>query len=179
MSAKSSERYRMSDLYALGERVHKPSAAFEYPKVSIEQPEHPSSKELIAYWRQFEAKGGMRMSRDIPSRGLARFLSHISICEPVNDWADGRIRVAGSILVLRFGRDIGGMLISELYRDDAKGGRILLETARRAQETRQPGLLSARVRSNGVELMHFEVVALPIFATDGVSPLSLVGTFRF
>jgi len=119
------------------------------------------------------------MGRDVPSRGIARFLSHISICEPVDDWMDGRIRVAGSILVLRFGRDIGGMLVSDLYADDPKGGRILLETARRAQETREPGLLSARVCSNEVELMRFEVVALPIFAPDGVSPLSLVGTFRF
>ena len=169
----------MRDSYVLGERIHKPSAAFRYPKVTIAAPEHPSSEELIACWRQCEATGGMRMGRDVPSRGLGKFLSHISICEPVGDWADGRIRVAGSILVLRFGRDIGGMLISELYRSDPDGGRILLETARRAQETREPGLLSARVLSNEFEVMRFEVVALPIFAADGVSPLSLVGTFRF
>jgi hypothetical protein len=159
--------------------VHKPAAGYTYPKAVIAEPEHSSSKALIHYWRSCEANGGMRMGREVPSRGLARFLSHISICEPVGDWADARIRIAGSILVLRFGRDIGGMLISELYAGDREGGRMLLDTARGAQETREPGLLSARVCSNELELMRFEVVALPIFAADGVSPLSLVGTFRF
>lgn len=179
MSTIPAQRFRVKDSYALGERVHSPSAAYEYPKTVISRPEHPCSEALIAYWRRFEAENGMRMGREVPSRGIARFLSHISICEPVGHWTDGRIRVAGSILVLRFGRDIGGMLISDLYAADPKGGRILLETARRAQETREPGLISARVRSNEVELMRFEVAALPIFAADGVSPLSMVGTFRF
>lgn len=175
----TSERFRVSDLYALGERVHTPTGGFLYPKSVIVEPEHRSSKELIAHWRACEAKGGMRMGRDVPSRKIARFLANISICEPVGDWADGRIRVAGSILVLRFGRDIGGMLIRELYKSDPEGGRMLLQSARRAQETRAPGLLTTRVCSNELELMRFEVVALPIFAVDGISPLSLVGTFRF
>lgn len=170
---------RVSDLYALGERVHTPAGNFQYPKAVISEPEHPSSKELIAHWRACEAKGGMRMGRDVPSRAIAKFLANISVCEPVDDWADAQIRVAGSIMILRFGRDIGGMLISELYRSDPKGGQMLLDNARRAQKTREPGLLSTRVCSNELEIMRFEVVALPIFAADGVSPLSLAGTFRF
>lgn len=169
----------MSDSYALGERIHKPSGQFTYPKAVIAEPEHPSTKVLIAHWRAYEAKGGMRMGRDVPSRAIASFLSCISICEPLGDWTDGRIRIAGSILTLRFGRDIHGMLISDLYKDDPAGGRMLLENARRAQETREPGLLSARVLADQHEVMRFEVVALPIFAADGLSQLSLVGTFRF
>ena len=169
----------MSDSYALGERVHKPSEKFTYPKAAIAEPQHPSSKVLIAHWRAYEAKGGMRMGRDIPSRGIAKLLSCISICEPLGDWVDGRIRVAGSILTLRFGRDIHGLLISELYKDDPAGGQMLLGNARRAQETRQPGLLSTRVCADEHEVMRFEVVALPIFATDGITQWSLVGTFRF
>lgn len=169
----------MSDSYALGERLHKPSPDFLYPKVVIADPQHPSSKKLIAEWRANEAKGGMRMGRDIPCRAIARLLDCISICEPVGDWADGRIRIAGSILTLRFGRDIHGMLISELYKDDPEGGRILLERARRAQATREPALLDTRVCAGDVEVMRFEVVVVPIFAADGIAPLSLVGTFRF
>lgn len=169
----------MSDSYALGERVHKPSGKYTYPKAVIAEPEHPSSKVLIAHWRGFEATGGMRMGRDVPSRSIATLLSCISICEPVDDWADGRIRIAGSILTLRFGRDIHGMLVSELYKDDPRGGRMLLENARHAQEKREPGLMSARVLADQHEVMRFEVVALPIFAADGLARLSLVGTFRF
>jgi len=176
---KNSEWCRLSDSYVLGERVHRPSETFRYPKAVIAAPEHPSSRVLITHWRAFEAKGGMRMGRDVPSRAIATFLSCISICEPLGDWVDGRIRIAGSILTLRFGRDIHGLLISELYKDDPDGGRILLDNARRAQETRQPGLLSTRVCADHLEVMRFEVVALPIFAADGLRPLSLAGTFRF
>jgi hypothetical protein len=169
----------LSDSYALGERVHKPSERFTYPKAVIAEPQHPTSKVLIAHWRAYEAKGGMRMGRDVPSRAIATLLPSISICEPLGDWVDGRIRIAGSILTLRFGRDIHGLLVSELYKDDPDGGRILLENARRAQETRRPGLLSTRVCAEEHEVMRFEVVALPIFAADGLTQLSLVGTFRF
>ena len=169
----------MSNSYALGERLHKPSEKFTYPKAVIAEPEHPSTKVLITHWRSYEAKGGMRMGRDVPSRAIAMLLSCISICEPLGNWVDGRIRIAGSILTLRFGRDIHGQLISELYRDDPDGGRMLLENARRAQETRQPGLLSTRVFAGQHEVMRFEVVALPILAADGLAQLSLVGTFRF
>ena len=169
----------MSNSYALGERLHKPSEKFTYPKAVIAEPEHPSTKVLITHWRSYEAKGGMRMGRDVPSRAIAMPLSCISICEPLGNWVDGRIRIAGSILTLRFGRDIHGQLISELYKDDPDGGRMLLENARRAQETRQPGLLSTRVFAGQHEVMRFEVVALPILAADGLAQLSLVGTFRF
>lgn len=169
----------MSDLYAFGERVHKASEKFTYPKAVITEPQHPNSKRLITHWRAYEATGGMRMGRDVPSRAIATFLSCISICEPLGDWMDGRIRIAGSILTLRFGRDIHGMLVSELYKDDPGGGRTLLENARRAQETRQPGLLSARVLADQHEVMRFEVVALPIFAADGLAQLGLAGTFPF
>jgi hypothetical protein len=169
----------VSGTFVLGTRVHKPSAEFQYPKAFIDAPEHPSSKALIALWRLHEAESGMRMGRDVPSRAIARFLSNISVCEPVGDWTDGRIRLAGTILTERFGRDIQGALISELYGSDPAGGSMLLENARRAQATRQPGLLCTRVCAGEREVMRFEVVALPIFASDGRAPLSLVGTFRF
>jgi len=67
----------------------------------------------------------------------------------------------------------------EVHPGDGVGGRMLLENARRAQETRQPGLLSARVLADQHEVMRFEVVALPIFAADGLAPLGLAGTFPF
>ena len=117
------------------------------------------------------------MGRDIPCRAIAKFLPNISVCEPIGDWADGRIRLAGQILAERFGSDIRGMLISQLYQADRQGGVLLLQNARRAQASRQPGLLSTRVCRDQFEVMRFEVVALPIFASDGVTDLSMVGTF--
>ncbi len=169
----------MQDSIVLGKPVHTPSAEFRYPKTVIAVPEHPSSLELIEHWRTHEATGGMRMGRDIPSRAIAKFLSGIVVCEPVGAWADGRIRLAGSVLTQRFGRDIQGALIRDLYHNDPEGGDALLENARRAQETREPGLLSTRVCAGEIEVMRFEVVALPIWAPDATTRWSLVGVFRF
>lgn len=159
--------------------MHTPSAEFRYPKTVIEAPEHLSSMALIECWRAHEATGGMRMHRDIPSRAIAQFLSNIVVCEPVGDWADGHIRLAGSVLTQRFGREIQGASISELYANDPEGARMLLANARRAQKARKPGLLSTRVCTGQVEVMRFEVVALPIWAPDGATLWSLVGVFRF
>ena len=89
------------------------------------------------------------------------------------------VRIAGSILTERFGRNIAGSLISELYNSDPESGEMLLEGARQAQETRQPGLLSTRVVSNKIEVMRFEVVALPISSPDGLTFCCMVGIFRF
>ncbi len=169
----------MSDSVVLGTPVHRPSAEFRYPKTVIAVPEHPSSVELIEHWHAQEATGGMRMGRDMPSRAIAKFLSNIVVCEPVGEWTDGRIRLAGSALTQRFGRDIQGTLISELYGNDPDGGAMLLQNAKLAQKTREPGLLSTRVCKGQVEVMRFEVVALPIWAPDGTTHWSLVGVFRF
>jgi hypothetical protein len=169
----------MSNSVVLGKVVHNPSAEFQYPKAVITVPEHPSSMALIEHWRAHEGRGGMCMGRDIPSRAISKLLSNIAICEPEIGWADARIRLAGSILTERFGRNITGMRISELYESDPEAGRMLVESARQAQEMRQPGLLSTRVVANNTEVMRFEVVALPIFAPDGFTPWCLVGIFRF
>ncbi len=169
----------MNDSVILGQPVHTPSADFQYPKVVLSAPEHPSSVTLIAAWRGCEASGGMRMGRDIPSRALGKLLPSIVISEPAPDWRDARIRLAGSVLAERFGRDITGMQVSELYRADPAGYVMLLEVASRADQTREPGLLGTRVMAGSTEVMRFEVVALPIFAADGVTHLSLVGSFRF
>ena len=163
----------------LGQAVHHPSSEFTYPKAMLTEPEHPAAIALIAVWRAYEATGGMRMGRDIPSRALAKFLPGLVIAEPVEDWKDARIRLAGSVLTERFGRDISGMMLSEIYRNDPDGGAKLLQGGRVAATTREPGILSTRVMAGTAELLRFEVVALPIYAPDGVTPWCMVGTFRF
>lgn len=169
----------MSDSVVLGQPVHQPSAEFQYPKTVLSAPEHPSSTALIEIWRAHEATGGMRMGRDIPTRALGKLLPNIVIAEPQPDWSDARIRLAGSVLTERFGRDITGAQLSEIYRADPDGGAMLLACARRADETREPGLLGTRVLAGSLEVMRFEVVGLPIYAPDGVVHWTLVGTFRF
>lgn len=169
----------MTDPVVLGQPVHQPSPEFEYPKAVLIEPEHPSSAALIEIWRGYEAAGGMRMGRDIPSRAFGKFLPNIVIAEPAPDWSDAHIRLAGSVFTERFGRDITGMELSELYRADPQACAFLLEGAREADRTRKPGMISARVVAGSVEIMRFESVCLPIYAPDGGGRWIMVGTFRF
>ena len=169
----------MDDSIVLGQSVHNPSAEFQYPKVPIDAPTHPSSVALIEAWRACEAKGGMRMGRDIPSRALAKLLPSIIISEVEPGWTDARVRVAGSVPVERFGRDITGVKLSELYHDHPDDIALFLASGRRAEETREPVLVRTAVVAGSTELMAFEVVFLPVFAADGITQLAMLGTFRF
>ena len=121
----------------------------------------------------------MRMRRDIPSRALARLLPYILITEPVGAWDDARIRLAGTALMERFGRDIAGELASHVYVNEPSGARLLLQAARRAVETREPGLIDLRILMDEIEVFHLETVLLPIWSPDGSASWSLVGAFRF
>ena len=67
----------------------------------------------------------------------------------------------------RFGRDVAGKLISDLYVDDPDGGRILLERARLASEKREPCVMDLLIFKDEIEVFHSETVLLPIASPDG------------
>ena len=163
----------------LGKPVLNPSPTYRYVRTVIDSLTHPSAIALLECWRSLEEKGGMRMGRDIPSRALAKLLPYILITEPVGAWDDARIRLAGTALMERFGRDIAGELASHVYVNDPNGARLLLRAAQRAVETREPGLIDLRIRMDEIEVFHLETVLLPIWSPDANASWSLVGAFRF
>lgn len=163
----------------LGVPGHAPSAEYSYPKVLLLEPEHPDSAALIAVWNQHAASGGMRVGRDIPSRALSKFLSHIIIAEPNADISDANIRLAGSSMIERFGRDISGLNLSELYVLDPKGSETLLAAAREALASQTPRIVGTRVMWGAIEAMRVESVLLPILSRNGTSQWVMIGTFFF
>ena len=170
----------MNDNVVLGGPVHKPAPdTYSYPKEMVHAPEHPAAQELIAYWQTCEAKGGMRMGRDVPARPIAKLLRNIAISEPVGDWDDAHIRLAGLAYAERFGRDIAGMNIRALYADDVQSAQALLEGGRHVTATREPRIMHTRVMAEAIELMRYEVVSLPVFAPAGDTIWCLTGAFRF
>lgn len=78
-------------------------------------PAHPGAKRTFESWQQKCQFGGFVVGRDLPSRALVGVLRNLAICEPVNDGADYRMRVAGTGLVRRYGCDVTGLLLSQLY----------------------------------------------------------------
>lgn len=157
-----------------------PAADYRYELEPRKEPEHPSSRLLIDYWKTCEERGGMRMGRDIPNRALSKVLANVAVTEPVEDWRDGRMRLVGSALTHRFGRDITGVLISELFvYDDPQMLATMLGGAKMAATKRRPGIATDRVLLDGVEKMRNEVVVLPVLAPNGETMWALTGTFQF
>ena len=169
----------MSNAVLLGQAVLKPTRQFKFVRTVCTAPKHASTRALIDCWRTYEKDGGMRMCRDIPSRAIGKLLQYILIAEPINDWNDANIRLAGTALIERFGRDIAGMTLCENYADDREGASILLQLGAETTRLREPRLLDTRIFIEGIEMLHLETVMLPIFAPDGVSTWVMAGAFRF
>lgn len=169
----------MTDDVVLGKPVLSPLPVYRYVRSALDHLSHPNSQALFACWLEHEAEGGMRMGRDIPSRSLAKLLPNIIIAEPIDHWQDARIRLAGTALMERFGRDVAGETANDLYAEDRDGAKLLLKLARQAAEIRKPGMIDLRILTDDIEVFHIETVLLPIFAPDGSASWAMVGAFRF
>lgn len=169
----------VSDKMVFGRPLHEPSPEFNYPTVIKSVPEHPGTCALYDIWRKHEASGGMRMGRDIPSRALAKFLANITIVEPIGDWDDSYVRLAGQMLMMRFGRDVTGMRGSEVFGDNPRGHKYLCELSRQAIKTRQPFFIDSRVTRNNAELLHLESMNAPIEGPNGEAGWMLGAMFLF
>ncbi len=169
----------VGDKMVFGKAVHQPSAEFDYPTIFKDAPELPLTKALIELWESYKSRGGMRMGRDIPSREMGKFLSNIIIVEPIGDWEDSYVRLAGQILMLRFGRDVTGMRGSEVFSDNPKGHQMLCDASRKAVVTRKPFFVDSRVMRNGEKLMHLESSNFPILGPNGEPGWMMGSMFLF
>ena len=170
----------MSGGVLLGRASLDASQDYKYEFLPRREPEHSSSRVLIDYWKSCEERGGMRLGRDIPNRAIAKVLAYVAITEPVDDWRDGRMRLVGSALANRFGRDITGVLISELFvYDDPLMLAAMLGGAKMAATRRRPGIATDRVLLDGREQMRNEVIVLPVDSPDSSATWALTGTFPF
>jgi len=169
----------VGDKMVFGRSMHEPSPEFDYPTVFKDAPELPATRALLELWQGYEDRGGMRMGRDIPSRELGKYLANIIIVEPVGDWEDSRVRLAGQVLMLRFGKDVTGHLGSEVFSDNPKGHRLLCDLSRKAAQTRKPYFVDSRVMRGGEELMRVESVNAPIFGPNGEPGWMLGAMFLF
>ena len=146
----------------------------------VSLPAHPFTIRLCTYWDNCRANGGMRMGRDIPNRAIAPLLKHVSVAEPVGDWADARLRLAGSGMATHFGHDPSGHLMSDLFGPDKDHLNMLLAGARLSLAANMPGIVDHKVMLNGLVAMRNEMVVLPVLPPEGDDKFwALVGTFAF
>lgn len=141
----------------------------------IESLSHVDAEALLAYWHSCRQSGSFVMSRDVPSKAIARLMKHLVVLEPAADNADFKYRLTGMVLMERLGRDVTGMLVSDVF--DPKPARSLIDAARRAIDTDGPVFQRIHVRGLLAEVRKPELVLLPISALDSPATWVLVGVF--
>jgi hypothetical protein len=152
---------------------------YEHHYKFVREPAHPSTLQFIAYWRECEAKGGLRLGRDVPARPIAALLQNFTVTEPVGDWEDAHMRHAGVATVEYFGRDVTGSLLSEIIAGGEGELDMFLAGCRDTIAKNRPGTLEHMLLNEGREILRQEITALPVFAHDGKSRWILCGTFDF
>jgi hypothetical protein len=138
-----------------------------------EAPSHSGAELAYQNWRDKHDSGGFVVGRDLPSRALAGVLRNLAIYEPVGD--DFRMRVAGTGLVRRYGCEVTGLLLSQLYEPQA------FKRQRENMERVQQGeALFADVRvTRGARLqLHYEALQLPVRSPD-LSQAWVLGGFFY
>jgi len=163
----------------LARNMERSRSEMEHRMRGINMPTHPSTIRLIAYWQDCGTHGGMRMGRDIPARDIAMMMPDLTVAEPVGDWADARIRLAGSAMVEYFGRDVDGALLSDTVAGETRDREMLLAGARTAIARNRPGIIEQILVDNGQEVLRQELTALPLLAPEGDARWILISTFSF
>jgi hypothetical protein len=153
------------------------AASFHEVFTVMHEPSHYDARHLFEFWRERNDEGGFVIGRHVPSRALARLMSHLVVYEPLDEGEDFRARIAGTSLLRRFGRDISGSKLSELFEPHAfEAQRDDLRTLLR---TGKPCVLEVKATVDGYPALHFEILALPVLAPDRETPWVLSGLFYY
>ncbi len=99
-------------------------------------PLHPSAQELLAPWKACKTNGDFVMGRDVPAKSIASLTKNLVVLEPVDGAAEFRFRLVGSVLRNRFGREVSGLTISEVY--DAPTTQSFQTSLRKVLQTQLP-----------------------------------------
>lgn len=140
-------------------------------------PTHPDGVALLNLWKDRMADDGFVMGRDIPSRDTAHFLPGIMIMEPLPDFRDFYIRLAGTRQRKNWSKEATGLKLSEISNEDLFESR--LEFTARVLQSGTPITLDVVRLRRAIPIEHRETSLLPILAADRLKPLIMVFTAYF
>jgi hypothetical protein len=140
----------------------------------MREPAHFGARLLFNHWREKQEKGGMIVGRDLPARELTTTLRNLALYEPIEGGRDFHVRLAGSALLRRFGRDATGLKLSELFSADAFERRRT-ELANMILDRRHFSL-DVLLKKGRRTSHHFEMLGLPILNEQGAR-WALAGVF--
>ena len=139
-------------------------------------PTHPDAAKALAFW-QARPADGILIGRDLPSRAIASLLSHVIVHEPINGGNDLKVRLAGTAVRRRFGRDITGSTLSELF--PATSFPYRLRSVMSAIETGEPQFADCQLSNGNLDLLHSQLLIMPVLAADRVTKWAMTVVFFF
>lgn len=144
--------------------------------IPISQAQHTGARALLEFWQKRSA-AGIKIGRDIPSRAIAKHLSHLILWAPLDGGRDFVVRHMGETLRSRFGGYVVGQKMSELLAEDVFSYHV--DAYRRLVAEKRADILDVVQSHNGVDLLHYELVVFPATAPDSAETWIVVGVFYF
>lgn len=148
---------------------------YHYQRVTLDEPQHPDAQLTLRVWRARVADGGFVVGRDIPSRELLGVLRSLGVYEPVDGGRDFRMRIAGTAFYRRFGQEVTGSLMSDLFDPQAFQNIRNEMAAVIAHNT--PVSVAVERTQGGRAAARTEILVLPVTAPDHVGHWGMVGLF--
>lgn len=139
------------------------------------EPSHPEARKFLAVWRKHAAGVDIKIGKDIPSRAFARFLTNLMIVEPIEGGSDCRIRLAGTLVRRRYGREVSGERLSALFSRDTFEQNLARMKA--VRETGTPLVLAGTLEHEDATPLNFEVIILRARAAKDDAIWNVVGIF--
>ena len=141
----------------------------------MDAPRHLHARLLHEHWSK--RGGAFVIGRDIPSRPLAPVLRNVAVLEANRDHSDFYVRLAGTAWLRRFGHDVTGTMLSQLYdRETFAGRRQLLWTL---LKDGAPLFRDVKLMDAGGVYLHYELVALRAIRTDRKGHCALTAIFPY
>src|SRR5215469_11369966 len=140
------------------------NADLQEERVPIEFPTQYGARLLLDHWRARNGGMGFVVGRDVPARPLASVLRNIALFEPVDDHADFRMRLAGTAFMRRYGRDVTGLKLSDIY--DAKTFEEERANLLEISDKKYPEIFDVKVTRAGRVFQKFEALRLPVLSPD-------------
>ena len=134
----------------------------------------PKLESLLSYWLQ-KCDGRQMPSRaDLPTAELAPWMGHLALIEIAGE-QDFHVRVCGTNLIRRFGREATGVGVNELAADIAGQIKSILKTTIKAAA---PIVAISPVEFGRSTVFYCEV-ALPLSGPGGRVAAVLLGSYQF
>jgi hypothetical protein len=140
-------------------------------------PVHVHGRFLEEFWRKRMQDDGFVVGRDLPSRHLSHALRNLSVLEPLGGGKDYRIRVAGMAMLRRFGHDVTGCDLSDVFSGAAFVERRSEISTMLASST--PYAVDVKIPTEEHRQQHFEVVGVPALSPDRKTAWAVMGVFYY